>query len=615
MSFHPTNISALSAGIALVVTAMAAQAADEPTLPAAGANSGAAFSGGATINNGASFLTEIPAADAVDLVATIKPGSSDIGQMGSLLVVLSIEGLGFFNLLSGGIWVQWDGDPATLAPFKNKVLEAEEKVTILNDLVGADTNLADLDFQAYVGYYTGGNINTISYSATPAAFSIMQPPANTCPINTVAAAGQETFAGKPICIIAGGTAITTDTHLTSNFSYFLNGAVSFGVNDITPKADKIKVTVDAGTTLFAANETPSLFLVDRGAIAYINGTPDAPVIFTTELEEGVEEIDPLTLRGTWGGVIVNGSAGINNQAGTDQGEGGTGEFGGGANPDNTDDSGAFTYMQVRYAGTIITEEDELNSLALQGVGSDTIIDHVHIHNGADDGIEFYGGTVSASNVLVTGIDDDAIDWTLGWNGNLQDVVVKMTTSGDNCIEADNLGSNPTATPRAIPTVTNFTCIGSVGQKSSGHALELKAGTGGLLSNFVIGGSFPQGGEGCILIAGDETFAQSTNGGTDFNDTLTLENSLITPECAADLQESHSGTPPFTTAQWFAAQSGSTAGAADLGGPWGWVNGSNINSVQAQVQSGPFFKARNRIGAVPNETVDFTLGWTYDYENQ
>ena len=117
------------------------------------------------------------------------------------------------------------------------------------------------------------------------------------------------------------------------------------------------------------------------------------------------------------------------------------------------------------------------------------------------------------------------------------MVVKQTTSGDNCIEADNLGSNPTATPRSIPTVANFTCVGSPDQRGNGHAWELKAGTGMNMFNSVIGGTFPPANEGCIRIFDQETFDQSTNDGniSGLNGTLTMENSLISAACAADLQ--------------------------------------------------------------------------------
>ncbi|GIS50824.1 MAG: hypothetical protein Ct9H90mP25_2580 [Gammaproteobacteria bacterium] len=42
----------------------------------------------------------------------------------------------------------------------------------------------------------------------------------------------------------------------------------------------------------------------------------------------------------------------------------------------------------------------MNSLALQGVGSKKNLDYIQIHNGADDGIEFYGGNVDAKHLYL-----------------------------------------------------------------------------------------------------------------------------------------------------------------------------------------------------------------------
>jgi hypothetical protein len=49
------------------------------------------------------------------------------------------------------------------------------------------------------------------------------------------------------------------------------------------------------------------------------------------------------------------------------------------------------------------------------VGSGTTIDYVEFFQGADDGIEFFGGTVNTSNFL-NGNEDDQFDWTEGWSG-------------------------------------------------------------------------------------------------------------------------------------------------------------------------------------------------------
>jgi hypothetical protein len=600
MKFTKSKLSAIATGVAFGVAAMAAQAAEPPALTITGAKTGATILGGATLNNGASYQSELPSADAFDIVAQIKPQSSDVGQMGSLVVVLDVSGVGQFNLLSGGIWVPFD--PASPQPFKTKMLSATEEVTIINDLIGADTNLAGATLSAFVGYYTDGDISNITYTSTPAMASILAAPSG-CPTGTTANAA--TFEGLPVCNLPVGSPITLDMRLTANNAYFMNGTFFVGENIVnTPDADKVKLTIDPGTKIISEGGQSAL-VINRGGKLYANGSAAKPIIMTSAQDDG--SLDVLNARGLWGGLTINGSATQNTANGFGQGEGSTGEYGGGTSPNDDDSSGAITYLQIRYAGFPITSENELNTISLQGVGRGTILDYIHSHNGADDGIEFYGGTVDAKHVLITGQEDDALDWTNGWTGRLQHVVVKNTTSGDNCIEADNLGSNPTATPRSNPTISNLTCVTSLTQKSNGHAFELKAGTGMQMYNSVIGGQLNSS-EGCILIAGDETFTQSAS---PLNGSLKMQKSLITAECAAAL----AGSGAFTAADWFAAQTDTTSGTVDLGGPDGWTNGSAVNAIVPTPTTGlgAFFDAVDYIGGVKDDTSDWTKGWSFNYD--
>ena len=603
MNFKKSKAAVLAGCIALGVAGTAAYAAEQPVLGTMGAQATAVFTGGATINGGASYLTDVPAADAMDLLVTIRPAAADVGQSGSLLVIVNVPGVGYFNMVEGGGIFPWrQGDP--IRSWSTRELAAIEEITILRGIVAGELGIAGLELQTYVGYYTGNILGgTLSYAATPAIVRLSEAPAPGCPANTTSISG--IFAGKPVCQLSGDSRITSDTHLTANNVYFINGAVFVGENIDTANADKISLTIDAGTTLFAPNGQNTL-IIDKSARIDANGTPANPIIMTSE--QDVEGVDALNLRGTWGGLVINGSATLNTQDGFDQGEGGTGQYGGGSNPVDDDDSGAVTYVQIKYAGWPITPEDELNSLALQGVGSGTILDYIQIHNGADDGVEFYGGTVNAKHLLLTGNDDDAVDWTTGYVGKLQHVLVQQTNSGDNCIEADNLGSNPTASPRSIPVIANLTCIGSAGQKSSGHAFELKAGTGMNMSNSLIGGEFPQGGEGCILIRGAETFTNSGPSIAELNQTLTMENSLITSACAADLQQGDGA--PWTTSDWYGAQVNSSSGTVDLGGANGWTNGSVVNAVPANVPDDGFFDQVDHIGAIKDDASDWAAGWTF-----
>ncbi len=597
MIFNKTRVNALAAGVALGVASMAVQAADQPSLVATGPKSGAAFTGGATLNNSASFQSLVPASEPFDVVGVIAPAPADVGQSGSLVAVVELNGQ-LLNLNAQNEWVPLDFN--NVLAFDTGLLSGEEKVTILDDFVGTEEGVAGSTVNVFFGYHTG-DVSQITYTGSPVSVQVAAEVSG-CPAGTTENAA--TFEDKPVCNIPADRFLT-DMHLTDNAVYFVNGTVFIGSNTVnTPDAEKVTLTIDPGVKIIAEGGQTAL-VIDRGGKVFANGTAAKPIIMTSSQDDG--SLDALNARGLWGGLTISGSATQNTASGVAVGEGSTGEYGGGDAPNDEDSSGAVTYVQIRYAGFPITSDDELNTISLQGVGSGTILDYIHSHNGADDGIEFYGGTVNAKHILITGQDDDALDWTNGWTGNLQHVVIKHTTSGDNCIEADNLGGNPTATPRSNPTVANLTCITSLTQKGNGHAFELKAGTGMQMFNSVIGGELNST-EGCILIAGDETFIQSGSSGS-FNGTLRMENSLITSGCASAL----AGEGTFTTEEWFAAQANSSSGTVDLGGTEGWTNGSAVNAVSPAVIDHPFFDAVNYIGGVKNDSLDWTTGWTFDYD--
>ena len=68
------------------------------------------------------------------------------------------------------------------------------------------------------------------------------------------------------------------------------------------------------------------------------------------------------------------------------------------------------YISIRHGGALIGQDNEINGLTLGGVGTGTIIDHIEVVGNVDDGIEFFGGTVNASNLLVVwGQGDDGLD--------------------------------------------------------------------------------------------------------------------------------------------------------------------------------------------------------------
>jgi hypothetical protein len=610
MKLELLKTSALATGIALAFASIGAQAATQPSLTTAGASATAKFMGGATVNDGASYLAEVPAEVAADFVATIAPAAGDVGKEGGIVVIAEVGNLGFFIKLSGGIWIPWDG--SSILPTVTKTLTASESVNVLDDLVGNDTALAGLTIKAFVGYYTGAaSVATITYTAMPMEMKIAEKAASSCPTNTTSLSGV-TFAGKSVCQLPAGDPILSDTHLTNNFSYFFDGNVFVGADADTAVADKVKLTIDAGTTIFATEGAAAL-TVRRGGMIFANGSKDHPIIMTSELD--VEGVDALNLRGKWGGLVVSGSATLNTADGFDVNEGVGDTYGGGTSPRDDDSSGSLTYLQIKYAGYAFSPTNELNSLALSGVGSGTTVDFVQTHNGADDGIEFYGGTVNAKHLLMTGTDDDALDWVYGYVGKLQHILVDQTTSGDNCIEADNLKANNAAEPRSMPTISNFTCVGSTGMASSGHAFELKVGTGMKMSNAVLGGTFPEGDEGCIRIGDSDTFTLAGETIATLNGTLEMRDSRVATQCANTTEGgpvalADPANGPWNAYDWLGAQTNTTVGDVDLGGKNGWANGSILNAIPANIPADSFFDQVDHIGAVKDDSSDWTQGWSF-----
>lgn len=587
MNLKRAKFSSIATGVALGIAAMSAQAAEQPMLSTAGASASAVFTGGATINDGASFLNAVPASEAADLVATIKPASEDVGKTGGLIVVAEVPGLGLFNLIAGGAWVPL-ANVANVQPFVNKTLEATEAVTIIDNLVGASANLAGNSISAFVGYYTNNDMSTLTYSATPAVLAISNAVEAGCPVNTELFPGA-TFQGKPACVLSGR--ITSDTHLTSNNTYLLQGQVIIGENTVA--GAKTQLTIDAGTTIFNTGGV-HLLVVDRNGQIQANGSAAKPIIFTYEGDATAT----ADTRGQWGGIVINGSATINEAGGVAQGEGASGEYGG---TNDADSSGSMTYVQVKYAGRVFTESDELNGIAFQGVGSGTNIDFVQVHNNSDDGVEFYGGTVNAKHLFLTGNEDDSIDWTQGWRGKVQYAAVRVGSSSDHCIEADNNGDNNDASPRSNPIISNLTCAG--GFNDDGQGVRLREGTSATITNSVISNFSSY----CVDIDQTATFTNAGGSVGALNGNLVLRNSRVSTGCGF----SASDGDIFSVADWYAAQIGSGSGT-DLGGTLGLTNGSVLNAVSADntLATDSFFDEVDYIGAIKDSASDWTEGWTF-----
>jgi hypothetical protein len=239
------------------------------------------------------------------------------------------------------------------------------------------------------------------------------------------------------------------------------------------------LTIMPGTKIYGGAGLTAL-VIKPGAKIMAEGTKDKPILFTSAKANGTRG------RGDWGGLIISGNAPVNcggAGATTCEGEGNSGSYGG---TDPNDNSGVLKYVTVEFAGARITDEDEYNAIAFQGVGAGTTVEYIHTHMTSDDGIEFFGGSVNAKHILVTGAGDDCLDWTFGYNGKIQFLVAQQYSDEANAgIEADNNENDNDASPRSSPMISHTTFLGASGAPESVTGWVIRRGTEVQISNSIV----------------------------------------------------------------------------------------------------------------------------------
>ena len=422
-------------------------------------------------------------------------------------------------------------------------------------------------------------------------------------VNCTAGSTLVTLGTGQACQISGE--ITQDMTLSAANTYLLNGKVTVGQETASDGTGGTRVTLNipAGTTIAGLNRT-SFLVVARGSKINATGNVGQPIIFTSadDIERGFNAgANALSEAFTaeWGGIVINGLAPINGCAAgicESEGEADSGMYGG-IDPD--DDSGTMRYVQVRYAGNPITDDDELNGIAFEGVGRGTTLDYIHVHNGADDGVEFFGGTADIKHLIITGADDDSLDWTKGWRGRAQHVLIMQNdnqSASDQGIEADNNGNDNDATPFAQPTLSNVTIIG--GNTRGDIGMLLREGTGAIIYNTVVTNFL----DGCLDLDQAATYARR-----DGADGITIQSTLLGCDTPF-LSDPEDGD----LAAWFNGQANNTTAPDTLSG---FVNGTTENAVTAidvNALDNWFDAGVDHIGAVKSNGAadNWTLGWSY-----
>ncbi len=258
------------------------------------------------------------------------------------------------------------------------------------------------------------------------------------------------------------------------------------------------LTIPAGTILKANNgqgADASALIVARGGKIMAEGTAEEPIIFTSikdEIQPGekTSTIDPTTLsQGQWGGLIILGKAPVSvkptlsadgvGKEGYIEGVPSTFDYSkyGGNEPE--DNSGVLNYVSIRYTGSTLSTDEEIQGLTLGGVGSATSINNIEIFSSFDDGVEFFGGTVNITNLLVAYQTDDAIDIDQSYAGTIDNSVVLLYNpqAGNDGLEID--GPEAVGVNDGGKFILNNTTIY---QKGSANIGRLKSAAQGIISN-------------------------------------------------------------------------------------------------------------------------------------
>ncbi|MEN8636263.1 hypothetical protein ABFV74_11215 [Pseudoalteromonas distincta] len=471
-------------------------------------------------------------------------------------------------------------------------------------LLGAGGDSSELDSfftkTDYIGAFDGDNnwMDGWTVAITP---SFPDDIANALAqgLATDVSASFPTITDKPVYQLTSDVVFTSDVTLTNDAHWILKGRTAVG-ND---RADNTTLYVQFGTTLIGESGDDFL-VVRRGSKIEAVGSVNQPITMTSIQDMTGGE----TTIGQWGGLVLLGNAPANScgdqegEATADElancgvsAEGDAGQFGGN---DPEDNSGTLKYVAVKQAGKTLGNGDELNGITLAGVGRQTELDYIHVHENLDDGVEFFGGTANISHLVLTSIGDDSLDWSFGWTGKAQYVLIKQSDSeGDNAIEADNSEFDSSATPLTMPTISNVTIIGNVGV----NGIRLRAGTAGMLKNVVVTGGADY--SNCLRV-GSDSAPRAEDG------TLTVTHSIVACETANNFGTQAIGTGNVES--WFLGQTGNSVQvAADLGlADNGYMptaeslllgNGFDSSSLDS------YFDSVDYIGAMDAQT-DWTAGW-------
>jgi len=385
---------------------------------------------------------------------------------------------------------------------------------------------------------------------------------------------------KPIENTVVSGVIEANETWTADKVYELNGRVIV--------ADGVTLTIEAGTIVKGGageGANAAALMIARGAKLQAVGTADKPIIFTTiqdDIQPGEKVGSNLSEAGTdkgkWGGLVILGKAPISFSGALEaQIEGVPAEESlglyGGSSPD--DNSGTIKFVSIRHGGAEYKPGSEINGLTLGGVGRGTVISDIEVFANSDDGVEFFGGTVNATNLLVSHQGDDGIDIDQAYSGTIDGFLVVHAGDTDKGLEIDGPEGSENATGKFV--LKNGMLMGS---GNVGNPADFKSKAQGTVENVVIQG-YDQGQKIMIAASYDGACASTSNAYKNLVDGNLVFNQIRFTGYTVDVYAS-SGTCDTTSDDANAATLITSSDAA-TGGPafstWDWTASSTRSLIK------------------------------------
>lgn len=280
-----------------------------------------------------------------------------------------------------------------------------------------------------------------------------------------AAFGQLCETGWPITDI--GTPAPSQTDLPVGVTTWSAGNV-YHIQGFIFVPDGATLVIEPGTIIKAdpgQGSNATAMIVERGGKIVAQGTQNLPIIFTSIQDDVCDTADipdVAASRGLWGGLILLGRSYVCAQGGEVPIEGVPDfgnkiVYGGGATPICDDSSGVLQYVSLRYPGSILSGNNEINGLTMAGVGSKTVIDHIEVYFGLDDDFEWFGGSVNCKYLAAIFGDDDSFDSDECYTGTLQFCFeYKDSRWGDRLTENDGRHGGALTDTTTSPGIANAT---------------------------------------------------------------------------------------------------------------------------------------------------------------